>query len=112
VARWEAAYRRYQARPELDLPILHDVILAHRHAFAAYEPGAYPGRVTLFRATERLAGVDPARGWHELVGVLEVHDVPGDHYTAITEPRIRCLAERLKDCLDHLRSGAREGQSS
>jgi amino acid adenylation domain-containing protein len=71
-------------------------------ALRGYVPQVYPGRVTLFRASKRLAGYnnDPDLSWGELAaGGVEVHEIPGYHGSIVMEPRVRILAEQLQACL-------------
>jgi thioesterase domain-containing protein len=63
----------------------------------------YPGRVTLFRATEpwKEDGCDPHLGRDAIpAGGVEAYEVPGDHFTLLEEPHIQTLAPQLKSCLD------------
>lgn len=63
----------------------------------------YPGRITLFKAGQELAGVssDPTLGWSEwAAGGVDVHVVPGNHATMVYKPHVEVLAERLRACLD------------
>ncbi len=79
---------------------------AGRRASYAYVPLPYPGRATLFRATEQPKGIclDPALGWSELVqGGLDIYDTPGHHGAIVRDPRARVLAEQLKECLHKVR---------
>jgi hypothetical protein len=72
-------------------------------ASASYVPGAYAGRVTLFRASKQPLGIvpDPTLGWGDRVeGGLELNEVPGYHAAIMSEPRVRVLAEKLKVCLE------------
>ncbi len=72
-------------------------------AAGAYVARPYPGRITLFRAEDRLGGHerDPFLGWQQVArGGLDVHEVPGNHGTLIREPHVRVLAQRLRGCLD------------
>lgn len=80
-------------------------------------PEVYPDRVTLFRASEfsgRTAIIrsvqseaealkyaqDPTLGWAPLSSLpIEVHDIQADHFTLMTEPQVRQLGERLRDCI-------------
>ena len=63
----------------------------------------YPERVTLFRPMENIDFLDPDFGWSELApGGLEIHDVPGDTYSMLQEPRVQRLAEKLRDCIDRV----------
>ncbi|MGB8476808.1 MAG: alpha/beta fold hydrolase, partial [Candidatus Acidiferrum sp.] len=67
----------------------------------------YPGRVTLFKASETLAGTspDPTLGWSEWArGGVEVHIVPGNHANLMYEPHVEVLAEKLTACLDQAQS--------
>jgi amino acid adenylation domain-containing protein len=67
----------------------------------------YPGRVTLFKAAEQLAGTsnDPTLGWSEWAsGGVEVHVVPGNHANLMYEPHVEVLAEKLTTCLNQAQS--------
>jgi thioesterase domain-containing protein len=67
----------------------------------------YPGRVTLFRASETLTGTSPdlTFGWSEWVsGGVEVHVVPGNHANMIYEPHVEVLADELTACLNQSQS--------
>lgn len=66
----------------------------------------YPGRLTLFKAGQELAGTssDPTLGWSEwAAGGVDVHVVPGNHATMVYKPHVEVLAEKLRACLDHAR---------
>ena len=59
----------------------------------------YPSHVTLFKASEELAGTssDPTLGWGAwAAGGVEVHVVPGNHATMVYKPHVAVLAEKLK----------------
>lgn len=87
-----------------------------RRAVKAYVPQVYPGRVTLFRASEPPMGWyymgrdfptpddwynrDPQYGWGHLVGELVSHDVAGNHGTMLKEPHVAGLTEKLRADLD------------
>ncbi|MET0646544.1 MAG: amino acid adenylation domain-containing protein [Pyrinomonadaceae bacterium] len=100
---------------------LFEVFKVNANTMRGYVPGEYGGRVTLFRAepirwwsggpdevggghhdgsgVARLA--DPSNGWGALAGGgVEVHEVPGDHYSMLREPHARLLAERLRACFE------------
>jgi phthiocerol/phenolphthiocerol synthesis type-I polyketide synthase C len=70
-----------------------------------YKAHVYPGRITLFRPTDnleafRMAFPNTALTWSQLASQpLEIHDIPGDHYTIFLEPEVRTLAEHLRRCL-------------
>lgn len=68
-----------------------------------YQPGKLRAPLTLFRAEKqplilsRLA-MDFTMGWGEVVGGgVRVRVVPGDHFTMLTEPLVRHLADALSD---------------
>lgn len=67
----------------------------------------YPGRVTLFRASEDLSGnrLDPTLGWSDWAqGGVDVHIVPGNHATMVYKPNVETLAEKLAICIDQVQS--------
>jgi thioesterase domain-containing protein len=71
-------------------------------ASRAYVPQVYAGKLTLFRAQKQhaTAASDPQLGWGRLVtGGIEIHDIPGDHYTMFTSPHIHILGQQLGACL-------------
>ncbi|HEX8352122.1 MAG TPA: amino acid adenylation domain-containing protein, partial [Pyrinomonadaceae bacterium] len=80
---------------------LYELFKINVGAMNSYSPQPYPGRVTLFAAQERPDGSphDPTLGWSGLAAGVEVHVVPGDHYSVVREPHVRFLAERLTACL-------------
>ncbi|MUG99897.1 SDR family NAD(P)-dependent oxidoreductase [Scytonema sp. UIC 10036] len=78
------------------------------HALDRYTFQTYPGQMTLLRTSDRhrddATGMqyDPLFGWGELVqGGIDVHHIPGSHYTLLEEPHVRVLAEKLKNCLEN-----------
>ena len=77
---------------------------AHKRALWRYTVQPYPGKVILMRALEfEETGAtrrNPTLGWETIAGGgLEIHDVPGSHYTMCEEPNVRTLAEKLKPVL-------------
>jgi thioesterase domain-containing protein/acyl carrier protein len=88
-------------------PTLRKVENTGRRALDRYVPKAYPGRITLFRATKQPAEFNPDRalGWSRFAqGGVEVYDVPGYHGAIVYEPRVGILARQLAECLE--RAGA------
>jgi len=71
-----------------------------------YVPQVYPGKVTLFRASETVFlsndGPDNDQlGWDRVAaGGLEIHKVPGNHNTLLAEPHVQVLAPKLKTCIE------------
>jgi thioesterase domain-containing protein len=96
--------RKGCAPPDLNLQQLRrlfEVFRANVRAMLSYEPQLYPGRITFFRASEQIADVDPAHAWRNLAADgVEVHVVPGDHYTMLREPSVQVMAEGLKVCIE------------
>ena len=67
----------------------------------------YPGRVTLFKASEDLSGTssDPTLGWSEWAdGEVDVQMVPGNHANMVYKPNVQVLAEKLTACIDQAQS--------
>ncbi len=96
-------YKSYLDNDQVLPSVLHDISSISFQAERKYVPRVYPGRITFFRATERLAGdQDPELSWGKLTtGGLEVHDVPGHHANFHEEePNVGILAEKLTACLD------------
>jgi len=107
VRRKTWGYIRTSVRAPLRMGVpqsLKDVKAACRQAAFRYVPQPYPGRVTLFRASDRaLRGVeeDPQAGWGEWArGGVEIHAVPGTHMSMMTEPHVRLLALEVQECLE------------
>jgi amino acid adenylation domain-containing protein len=88
-----------------------------------YIPRVYPGCITLFRGNQVDADFikaqdvldgnvidynDPTNGWGKLsTEPVEVHEVPGHHYTIVVEPNVGVLARRLTLCIE--KAQARQG---
>ncbi len=73
--------------------------------WTAYVPEPYSGAVTLFAAkspwslTLRYPAVAPA--WRELTDdQVEIHEVPGRHFSVVRDPNARALAAKLGTCLE------------
>ena len=72
-------------------------------ALKNYTPKAYSDRIVLFRAeiSSRNLVTDNTSGWRELTDdPIEVHIVPGNHYTMVARPNVQILGEKLALCLD------------
>ena len=79
-----------------------DLLKSDLRATQDYALRLYPGRVTLFKASEALAGTapDPTLGWSEWASAgVEVHLVPGNHANLVYEPHVEVLAEKLSACI-------------
>ena len=67
-------------------------------ALQSYVPKPYSGRTFLFTAEESSTGNHRGAkiGWDDLVENLEIHSLPGNHYTMVSEPHVGVLAQRLR----------------
>nr|QEO74679.1 condensation domain-containing protein [uncultured bacterium] len=98
--------RKGCAPPDLNLKQLSrlfEIFRTNVRAMLSYKPGLYPGRITFFRASEQIADIssDPATDWRNVAADgVEVHVVPGDHYTMLREPAVQVMAEWLKVCIE------------
>jgi len=82
---------------------LLNVFKANMNALKSYRPKAYFDRITLFRAetSSRNLLADNTSGWEDLTdNPIEVHLIPGNHYTMVARPNVQTLAEKLDLCLD------------
>ncbi|MFP5265169.1 MAG: non-ribosomal peptide synthetase, partial [Blastocatellia bacterium] len=92
--------------PDFNQPLIQrffEVFVTNVDAASRYVPKTTSGRPSLFRAIERpvLNTGDEAYGWDELLSdELEVHSVPGGHFTMLRRPNVRVLAEHLKACIE------------
>ncbi|HYO70115.1 MAG TPA: amino acid adenylation domain-containing protein, partial [Archangium sp.] len=78
----------------------------NRRASRNYEPKPYEGSLVLLRAAEGPEGQEEDLGWGELVrGGVEVHEVPGDHFSLIAMPHVEHLAARLRELLKRAVTG-------
>jgi amino acid adenylation domain-containing protein len=67
----------------------------------------YPGRVTLFKASEDLSPTPshPTLGWSDwAAGGVDVQVVPGNHANMVYKPNVQILAEKLSACIDRVQS--------
>jgi thioesterase domain-containing protein len=85
---------------------LFNIFKINYQALRDYVPKFYPGRVTLFRASEELAK-HPDRltlGWERIAQDVETHIVPGNHFNMAYIPHVSVLAEQLGICLSKARA--------
>lgn len=104
---------------KLGRPLSHNlqrsfISQANKQAQRQYKPRVYPGRITLFRASEPPCFSfvdmpthedwhrrDPEHGWGSLAGGgLDIRNVPGHHHSMFKEPHLREIAQTLQVCLD------------
>jgi thioesterase domain-containing protein len=97
---WQFAFRLWPVNGRVLSPGMLSVEDANFLAARNYVTRPYAGQVTLFLASEQTIMGDPTEVWNRLaLGGVEVHPIPGDHFTVLEEPNVRALAERLKSCL-------------
>jgi thioesterase domain-containing protein len=76
-------------------------------AWRVYNPPEYKGRVVLFSASDRTPEykTDGTLGWKNCAtGALDLHFVPGDHYTMLHPPLVRDLVARMMPYLGAARA--------
>lgn len=100
---WRIGYRWYEDTQNRLPPALRNTKEINYHAAREYVLKSYPGRVALFRASDRtsLDREDELLGWDKFAAEVDLYCVPGDHVSMVNEPNVRVLAERLKECLDN-----------
>jgi amino acid adenylation domain-containing protein len=101
---------------------LYEVFIANVRAMHNYIPQVIPFRVTLLRAGNGVSGSPIQRskgkrsrdnrnldlGWRRLAGKgLEIHVIPGDHFSIMREDHIEALAQQLRACLEAAQVEAR-----
>jgi thioesterase domain-containing protein len=67
-----------------------------------YEPGAYPGRITLFRSTQEPTGLlfDPLAGWAAFAQGVDLELVEGNHFTIFQDPGATQMAARMGSMIE------------
>jgi non-ribosomal peptide synthetase component F/thioesterase domain-containing protein len=67
-----------------------------------YEPGAYPGRITLFRSTQEPTGLlfDPFAGWAAFAQGVDLELVEGNHFTIFQDPGATQMAARMGSMIE------------
>ncbi|MBW4591328.1 MAG: non-ribosomal peptide synthetase, partial [Aetokthonos hydrillicola CCALA 1050] len=79
---------------------LIELFNSHFRAGCSYIPQPYPGKVTLFVASEEKVE-EPTLGWEKLAHEgVEIHSVPGNHQSIVSKPHVQVLAEQLRVCLE------------
>lgn len=88
------------------LVLLEHVYNANLQALDRYRSRYYDGKVVLFNAADKDPALipDPRYGWVGLASEIEIHEVPGNHDTMLTEPNVSVLARELSDGLRRARA--------
>jgi thioesterase domain-containing protein len=99
---------------------LFDVFKIHANTLRRYKAGEFQGRITLFSPAEDVEQiifnrnsadaamerenpreVDPLKGWGKLAtDGVDLHQVPGNHFTMLREPNVQALGEQLRECIE------------
>jgi thioesterase domain-containing protein len=78
----------------------YHVFKTNVRAVMNYTPQPLHGRVTFLKAEDALAGPGPETEWKDFaLDGLDLHIVPGNHFTTIREPHVRVLAQTLSRCM-------------
>lgn len=112
-AQRRAGHRPHGAAPRRATPVAHwQTGETHLEVLRAYRPAPTRIPLSLFRATVtpvRGLPLDPTLGWRDVaLGGVQVHRIPGDHTTMISEPLVRHLARALSEALGAAESRARD----
>lgn len=92
---------KQQILRELTLLPMFPIFQANSKATLSYLPQPYQGKITLFKSSsqEKLADHDSTNGWSKLTSEVDVHIVPGNHFTMLKKPNVRLLGEQLRQYL-------------
>jgi thioesterase domain-containing protein/acyl carrier protein len=80
----------------------YPIIEANYRAWSRYESRPYPGRITLLKARTRplFHSNNSDLGWGAIArGGVDIHVVPGHHWSIMQEPFIAALADKLQTAL-------------
>lgn len=82
----------------------YNVYMGITSGIQRYAVRPYHGPAAVFRAQEahdpKMHISDSSLGWQAYYSNLEVHDIPGNHFTMLKQPHVRTLANKLRQCLD------------
>ena len=82
---------------------LFEIFRRNSKSLSEYVPRSYGGHLVYFSSEEkeRSDNGDVTRGWKDLCrGSVEVHVIPGDHYSILKEPNVEVLSKRLSESLE------------
>jgi len=79
----------------------HHIIGTYDKAIRSYKPRPYDGQVMILKAKDAWGPDD--LGWTMLSRqLLDIHRVPGDHYSVIKEPHVAELAAQIEERLSRI----------
>jgi thioesterase domain-containing protein len=70
-----------------------------------FVPPVFDGRITVFRIRRQpfWRVRDDSLGWRARAAQgVEIHEVPGEHHTILSEPHVEVLARKLTECISHV----------
>lgn len=81
-------------------PIFDKEYAEYHSVIEGYVPRRFQGRVVFFRSNsmQSRSPTDPTAGWKDVASDVDVHWLPGEHLTCLTE-HVGALAEHLASCL-------------
>lgn len=101
---------------------LFDIFKIYANTTRRYNPQPYDGRISLFLPEDDFASifnedwdsatrkstqtkVTPVEGWGRLAtGGVDVHKIPGNHFSILHEPHVQALGEQLRKCVEEARA--------
>jgi amino acid adenylation domain-containing protein len=106
---------------------LFDIFKLYANTTRRYKPGQFQGKVTLFSPADKVEQIvfskdntpenpkhdklDAFKGWGSLATEgVDVHHVPGNHFSMLREPNVQILGEQLRQCIEDARA-QRKGSS-
>ena len=101
-AKFTSQNLKQQILRELTLLPMFPVFQANSKATMNYLAQPYQGQITLFKSSnqERITGLDSTLGWNQLSSAVNVHIVPGNHFTMLKKPNVQLLGEQLRQHLE------------
>ncbi len=105
---WRSQYKPY--------PPNRQVHLVNLRAVRKYQHKPYCGQVTFFR-TYRFSCLQEkslrSGGWDQVAKAgVDCHDLPGNHTTILQDPHVEVLAQKLKLCIDQLKTSSSNHEST
>jgi len=97
IARLRQGLRKFSGSPAPANP--ESIEEANTNIAFNYHPAKYPGKLTLFRSTNRTAmeGDDPYLGWGDYVsGGIDVCPIPSNHFNILKDPFVQSVAASLR----------------
>jgi thioesterase domain-containing protein len=70
-----------------------------------FVPPVFNGRITVFRIRRQpfWRVRDDSLGWRaRAASGVEIHEIPGEHHTILSEPHVEVLARKLTECISHV----------